>query len=205
MSRVLVVPLLLLAASAAAQETPSLVLSGNVGPAFPFGDLADDGAGTGWGIGASAAVRILEPLGIFASYERTSFPVEPSPGSGAADHWTDTGVGVGAQIWLPVRAGSRLHPWVRLGVGWHDLDALIAGPEFSGLDMDGIRTLDAGGGIDIALARPALFLRPVVRYRRYSFEVRSGSTTATTRPASLMVGLGLVLVLAERDDTDPGA
>jgi hypothetical protein len=194
MRRTLAVPLLLLASSAAAQGTPSLSLAADVGPAFPLGEFADDGARVGWGLGVSATVRLTRLFGLYGSYERTSFDVEEaaSPGDGT---WTDTGLGVGAQIWFPVGDQARIHPWARLGLGWHDLDPPIAGPEFARLDSDRIRTVEGGAGLDIALARQLLFLRPMLRYRRYSFEVESAGGTSSTSISALTLGLGLMVAV----------
>ena len=193
MRRMLALPLLLLASSAAAQRTPSLAVAADVGPAFPLGDFADDGAETGWGVGVSATVRLTRLLGVYGSYERTSFDVE---GRGD-DAWTDTGMGVGVRVWFPAAERARLHPWAQLGVGWHDLDRPL-GAEFAELDTDGIRTLEGGAGVDVALVRQVLFLRPAIRYRTYSFEVDLGGETAETSASHLTLALGVMAVVPLR-------
>lgn len=200
MRRLLAVPLLLLASSAVAQGTPSFDVAADFGPAIPLGEFSDDGAKLGWAMGATATVRLTRLFGLYATAERTSFDLEEttrSPGDGS---WTDRGLGVGAKVWFPVRDQARLHPWAQLGVGWHDIDPPIAGPEFAGVDTDGLLTFEGGAGFDIAVSRQFLFLRPVVRYRRYSFNVDFPERTATTRISSLSLGLGLVLRAGGRDD-----
>lgn len=196
----LAVPLLMVASSAVAQGTPSLALAADFGPAIPLGEFKDDGAELGWGLGASATVRLTRLLGVYGSYERTSFDLEETTRARGDGTWTDTGLGVGAQLWLPVRERARFHPWIRLGVGWHDLDPPIAGPEFAAVDTEGIRTFEGGGGLDIELARQFLFLRPVVRYRRYSFDVERPGLTSSTNISSITFGLGLVVVAGPSRD-----
>jgi hypothetical protein len=209
MLRILAVTLLLAASHAAAQVHPSLSLAADAGPAFPLGEFADDGAGIGWGLGLSATVGFTRHLGLYASYERFSFPVDetaPDPGDGT---WTDSGIGVGAHLWFPVRDPSRVHPWVRLGVGWHDLDPPIAGSPFTGVNTRGVRTLEGGAGLDIALARQILFLQPVARYRRYRFEADIAGVTSTSTTSYLMLGVGLMAVIGRRvgdpSPADPAA
>lgn len=199
MRRLLAVPVLLalLAPSASAQKTPSLALAADVGPAIPLGEFADDGAELGWGLGVSATVRLGRLLGVYASFERTTFGVEEDAGY-PEDDWTDTGYGVGARLWIPVDPDARFHPWAQLGVGWHDLDKPIAGPEFAEVDTDGIMTVEAGAGVDVAIARQVLFLRPMVRYRRYAFELETAGETTETHVSSLTLGLGIVVVVLPR-------
>lgn len=198
MRRLLAVPLLFLATSASAQAVPSFSVAADVGPAFPLGDFADDGADRGWSASVSAAARLTRLFGLYAGYERTSFDVEAA--DAADDTWTDSGLGAGVRMWFPVRPGARLHPWAQLGAGWHDLDPLIAGPEFSGIDTDGILTLEGGAGLDVAVAGQRVFVRPAVRYRRYSFEAESVAGTAKTTVSSITFALGLMVVLHPGND-----
>jgi hypothetical protein len=195
MRRLLAVPLLFLATSASAQGVPSFSVAADVGPAFPLGDFADDGAERGWSASVSAAARLTRLFGLYAGYERTSFDVQQSD-----DTWTDSGLGAGVRMWFPVRPGARLHPWAQLGAGWHDLDPLIAGPEFSDIDTDGILTLDGGAGLDVAVAGQRVFVRPAVRYRRYSFEAESPGQTAKTTVSSITFALGMMVVLHPGND-----
>jgi hypothetical protein len=189
-----------LATAGSAQQAPAVYLAADLGPAFPLGDFADDGAGRGWGGSASAAVRVTRRLGIYGSWERNSFPVSETAPSGGGRRWTDTGLGVGPRLWLPVSDAARMEPWVQVGVGWHDLDPLIAGPAFANLDLEGILTLEGGGGLDIRLTDRRLFLRPAVRYRSYRFEVEMPAGNARTRVSSLTVAIGLSFVVAGTPD-----
>lgn len=194
----LAVPLLLLlAGGAAAQETPSIALAVDAGPAFPLGDFSDDGADIGWGVGVSAAARITRLLGLYVALERTSFDVADAaaPGDGT---WTDDGVSVGARLWLPVRHPARLQPWAQLGLGWHDVDPPIAGTEFGELDTDGIATLEGGAGVDVAIIRDRIFLRPALRYRKYDFELELPGETRNTSVSSLTLALGVSVVFSLR-------
>jgi hypothetical protein len=205
MRRLLAFPLLLLfAGSASAQTIPSVALGVDIGPAIPLGEFADDGAKVGWAAGASAALRLTRHLGAYVSAERASFGVDESAGNPGDGTWTDTGVGVGARLWFPVREDARTHPWVQLGLGWHNVDKPIAGPQFANLNTDRIRTIEGGAGLDIALTRRVLFLRPTARYRRYSFSVETPTETLRTRISSLSVGIGLVVVLGLGDNSDRG-
>ncbi len=197
--------LLLVANSAVAQKAPALILGAGGGVAIPLGDFADDGANTGWMVNASASVRITRVLGAYASYERLTFGLDDSAASGGDDSWVDSGVGVGAQLWVPMREDARVQPWVRLGVGWHDLDPLIAGGAFSSEDTKGIRTLEGGVGLDIAVAGRSLFIRPTARYRRYSFSVTVDGQESSTSVSSLTLSLGAALALsAHRTETEGG-
>lgn len=199
MRRLLAVPLLFLATSASAQGIPAFSVAADVGPAFPLGDFADDGAERGWSASVSAAARLTGLFGLYAGYERTWFDVEAAADA-ADDTWTDSGLGAGVRMWFPVRPGARIHPWAQLGAGWHDLDPLIAGPEFSSIDTDGIITLEGGAGLDVAVAGERVFVRPAVRYRRYSFEAESPGQTAKTTVSSITVALGLMVVLNPGND-----
>lgn len=183
MRRLLILALLTAIAAnpAAAQRSPPIYLAVDAGPSFPLGAFADDGARRGWAGSLSAAVRVTRRLGVYGAWERTSFPVSESAPSGGGQDWTDTGVGVGLRVWLPVSDSARVQPWVQAGPGWHDLDPLIAGPAFQRLDLDGVLALEAGGGLDIRLTGRRLFLRPAVRYRSYRFAVDMPDGTARTR------------------------
>ena len=192
MRRFLAVPFLLLATSATAQRAPTVALAADLVPAIPLGEFADDGAELGWGRSTSVTIRLTRALGLYGSYERTSFNIEDR-----AQTWTDRGLGAGLKLWLRSREDTRIRPWAQVGIGWHDLDAPIAGPEFARVDTNGLRTIEGGAGVDIAVARRVLFVRPVVRYRRYSFEVKSASETAETTTSYLALGVGLVLVLGD--------
>jgi hypothetical protein len=198
MRALLVLPLLLLAGSAAAQRTPSVTLAADFGPSFPFGDFADDGAETGWGLGVSGAVRITRGIGVYASYERATFDIDSSAAGADVEDWTDSGIGVGARFWFPTAANARVQPWTQLGIGWHDVDPPPGRAEFADVDTDGIRTIEGGGGIDIAVAKRTLFLRPAIRYRKYSFEADAGQSVSKRSVAYLTLALGAAIVIAPR-------
>lgn len=193
--------LLLLAGGAAAQETPSIALAIDAGPAFPLGDFSDDGADIGWGVGVSATARFTRLLGLFVALERASFDVADAaaPGDGT---WTDDGMSLGVRLWVPVRHPARLQPWVQLGLGWHDLDPPIAGTEFGDLDTDGIATIEGGGGVDVAMIRDRVFLRPALRYRKYDFELELSGETRNTSISSLTLALGVSVVFGLRHEPD---
>jgi hypothetical protein len=199
MRPILAIPLILLATSTAAQA-PSLALAADFGPALPLGEFSDDGAELGWALGVSGTVRLTRLFGLYASYERTSFGVEDTGSNHTDGTWTDRGLGVGARLWVPVRDRPRIQPWAQLGLGWHDLDPPIAGPEFAVLDTQGMLTIEGGAGIDIALAGQVLFFRPTLRYRRYSFSVESPQVTSTSRVSYLALGVGLVAVWTPGND-----
>jgi hypothetical protein len=199
---------LLFTTTALAQGIPSLGVSADVGAAIPLGEFARDGAGTGLSLGASASFRLTRVLGAYASWERASLPVKQSAGAPGDGTWTDNGVGGGVRLWLPVKPERRMHPWAQLGLGWHDLDAPIAGAQYSVLDTKGLRTIEAGGGVDIALdAKRIWFLRPIVRYRRYSFTVEAPGETSRSRASYLTIGLGLVMARGPgvSQDSTPGS
>jgi hypothetical protein len=204
MRRLLFAALLIISlpASATAQHFPPIYLAADVGPAFPLGSFADDGAKRGWGGSVSAAVRITRRIGVYGSWERTSFPVSESAPSGGGGNWTDTGVGVGPRLWLPVRDSARIQPWVQVGLGWHDLDPLIAGPAFAQLDLDGVLAVEGGGGLDIRLTDRRLFLRPAVRYRSYGFAVEMPDGTARARVSFLTLVVGLAVVAGGPSDRE---
>lgn len=199
---------LLVATPAFAQGTPSLGLAGDVGAAIPLGEFSRDGARVGLSLGASGSLRLSRVLGAYASWEHTAFPIGSSADAAPrAGTWTDTGWGGGVRLWLPVREERRMHPWAQLGLGWHDLDSPIAGPQYSVLDTKGLRTIEAGAGVDIAIEKKRIwFLRPIVRYRRYSFTVESPGASSSSRISYLTVGLGLVAAIGPgvaRDSARP--
>jgi hypothetical protein len=198
MRRLLALPLLpLLATTAAlAQGTPSLGIASDAGAAIPVGAFASDGASVGLSLGLSAAVRLTRVFGIYTSLERTAFPIKQSAGAPGDGSWKDMAVGGGVRLWLPVPEERRLHPWAQVGFGWHNLDAPIVGQQFSAIDTKGLRTLEAGAGVDIALeSKRIFFLRPIVRYRRYAFALDAPPTTVTSSVSYLTLGVGLVMAV----------
>lgn len=194
MRSLLPLPWMFVASVLSAQGTPSPSLAADVGLAIPVGQFARDGAQVGRSVGVSATMRFTRHLGVYGSYEQAAFGLESTTRARGDGTWTDTGLGLGGRLWLPLRDDSRMHPWLQLGLGWHDLDAPIAGQEYAVLDTKGLRTLEGGAGIDIALdRRRVLFLRPMARYRRYDFEVTSSGGTARSRIAYVTLNIGLVV------------
>jgi hypothetical protein len=198
MRRVLAVSLLLAANQVAAQQLPSLALGADFGPAIPLGDFADQGAELGWTANLSATVRLTRLLGVSAFYARSSFGLEDLAGHGP---WTDSGFGGAARVWLPVGHGTRMQPWMQLGVGRHDLDPLFGRLGLASLDTEGITTIEGSAGIDVPLTPRLLLLGPTFRYRKYSFEVepapKAGATGRTWEAtiSSFSVGAGLAVVV----------
>lgn len=198
MHRALAVPLLplFLSTGALAQRVPRLNIAGDIGMAIPLGAFDSDGASAGRSLGTSASLRLTRVFGIYASLERTSFPVSQTaraPGDGT---WTDLGVGGGVRLWGPPGIKGRVHPWAQLGIGRHNVDAPIADPQYSVLDTKGILTIEGGAGIDIALGPGRMwYARPIVRYRRYSFSVDAPAASATNRISYFAIGIGLVLAV----------
>lgn len=180
MRRLLAITFVLIANSAAAQQTPSLAVGVDVGPAFPIGDFADQGAETGWTGSVAATVRLTQVLGVSASYSRASFGLGKGAQIGGKDSWTDSGLGAGIRFWYPLREQRRLEPWLQLGLGWRRLDPLLAGPAFSSIDTDGILTLEGSTGLDYVLTRRLLLLGPTLRYRSYGFKANTPTTTLRT-------------------------
>ncbi len=180
MRRLLAITLVLIANSAAAQQTPSLAVGVDLGPAFPIGAFADQGAETGWTGNVAATVRLTRVLGVSASYARASFGVGTTAQSGGKDRWTDSGLGAGVRFWYPLREQARLQPWLQLGLGWHRLDPLLAGPAFSSIDTDRILTLEGSAGLEYVLAPRLLLLGPTLRYRSYGFKANTPTATLKT-------------------------
>lgn len=189
-----VVTLLLAAVPAAAQDLPRATISVDGGVAIPLGEFRSDGARTGWAVGATGTVRVLGPLALYASVERTTFGVGDAP-AGDVDRWTDTGLGAGLRLWLPQGEGRRWLPWAQLGVGWHDTDPPLADAAFAALDTDGIMTLEGGAGVDLLLAGGRLMLRPALKFRRYGYEIEVDDTTSRASVSSLTLAVGLVVPL----------
>ncbi|NJD09224.1 MAG: porin family protein [Gemmatimonadetes bacterium] len=197
MRRLLAVALLLIANSVSGQQARPLALGFDLGPALPIGEFADDGAELGWAANLSATLRITPTLGVSASYSRTTFGLDEAATSSGNDNWTDSGVGVGARLWYPKRdEQSRFRSWLQLGLGWHDLDPLIAGPEFSVIDTEGILTPEGSGGIEFVISPRLLLLGPTLRYRRYTFEVETATGALKSRISWLSVAVGFALTLA---------
>lgn len=190
-----------LAATAEAQVLPRATVAAEAGLAFPLGQFRDDGAGLGWMAGLTGTWRVRSPVALYVTAERTTFGVEDAP-AGDMDHWTDTGFGAGLRLWLPLGAERRWLPWVQLGAAWHDTDAPLADSAFAVLDTDGIVTLDAAAGVDVALPGRKVMLRPALKYRRYRYELRVDEATSRTSVSWLTLGLGFVLPLGS---ADPGS
>ena len=146
-------------------------------------------------MGAHATLRLNRLFGVYASLERTTFSIEETAEFEREDRWTDTGLGVGGKVWIPVEEDARLHPWATLGVSWHDVDAPIAGPAFAGVDTEGIRSLDVSAGFDLLVAGRTFFLRPTARYRKYSFEVDTPEFSGESSISYLALAVGVLVVL----------
>jgi hypothetical protein len=198
-----VLPLFLLSMPAGAQQRAPLDVAGDVGIAIPLGEFADDGAGVGWSAAITGALRVAGPLGIFASVERASFGVDPTRQGVTADRWTDTGVAAGVRLWRPAAADARLRPWVQVGMGLHFTDAPLGGPEFAAVDTDGIRTIEGGAGVDIALFSQRLLVRPTARYRRYRFELETPARTMRNTAQYVALAVGLVVPVGGRSAAAP--
>ena len=199
MRRLWLLPLVFVAAPALGQETPSFSLGGDATWALPLGEFADDGGQSGYGLGATASVRLTRLLGLYGRYAYYSFGVEDAPDY-PEDRWTDHGLGAGVRVWIPTRRERppiepRVQPWVQVGLSYRFLDRPIAHRRFAPLTDDGLWGLEAEGGFDIAVARRFLFLRPVLRYRRYGFEVTTQERTYDTTISYLALGLGARLEL----------
>lgn len=180
MRRLLAITLVVIANSAAAQQRPSLAVGLDLGPAFPVGNFADQGAETGWTANVAATVRLTRVLGVSASYSRASFGLGKTGQLGGKDSWTDSGLGAGVRFWYPLREQARLQPWLQLGLGWHRLDPLLAGPAFSSIDTDRILTLEGSAGLEYVLTPRLLLLGPTLRYRSYGFKANTPTATLKT-------------------------
>ncbi|HEX9108878.1 MAG TPA: hypothetical protein VF832_16645, partial [Longimicrobiales bacterium] len=91
-----------------------------------------------------------------------------------------SGLGAGVRFWQPLRDHPRLEPWVQLGLGWHRLDPLLAGPAFASIDTHGLLTLEGSAGLQYALAPRLLLLGPMLRYRSYGFKANTPTATLKT-------------------------
>ncbi len=188
--------------AARAQGNQAVGISADVGAAVPLGAFASDGAKAGLALGATATLRLTSVLGVYASLERTAFPVKQSAASPGDGTWTDMGVGAGVRLWVPSREDRRLRPWAQIGLALHNLDAPIAGVEYAVIDTKGLLTIEGGAGLDIALGTKRVwFLRPIVRYRRYSFKVEAPNATATSRSSYLTFGVGVVMAIGRGNET----
>lgn len=183
--------LLLLAYPLAAQDNIALSVGGDVGVAVPVGDLADDGAETGFGLNLGASARLTPMLGIYGRYAYTSFGVEDDPEFEGDASLSDGGLGLGGMVWLPVEAGA-FSPWAQAGLMYHRIESDVSGGGFSfGFHSERSLGFEGALGADIPVSGGMLLVQPIVRFRTYSFETEGFGMTEETSTSYLTIGVGV--------------
>jgi hypothetical protein len=156
--------------SAAAQELPfplrtvSFEARGEL--AFPTGQFRRDlDLNTGYGLGVVAKYRFIEPLGVYAGWDRFRF----RGGTASSEAIVrDAGFRLGAQLHLPGVAATPLLPFLTGGLLFSRLEVERPAPDERSRDRsDRSLGFEIGAGTLVHLGR-GVWLIPEGRYRSHS-------------------------------------
>lgn len=176
-----------------AQVVPRLPIALEVraGGALPTGEFAESSPGVGAEAGplleASAILRVVPAIGIYAGYRRIWFSCSLCAERGMDDTVIDSGLEFGVEGDIPLDAAGGV-PWIRVGGILHQL-------EFSGfgstLTSDPGLGLRVGAGLSVPLT-PPLLLVPAVSYAVYPAELGLGGLPdRTVNAGRLAADLGI--------------
>lgn len=160
-----------LATAATAQSTLPITVEVRGGAAIPTGEF-DDGASTGWGVGATVRYAVTPMVDLYAGYDYFDF--------GSDEELDEEDVDIGIQD-AGLRAGGRFNfsplgsvsPWAEAGLLFSRASVSISDGSASvkvnsnwGIGFEG------GAGFGVALS-PRVSLTPGVRYRFHEAEFDS--------------------------------
>jgi hypothetical protein len=195
------VGLLTIAASAQA-GAQGIYLGLRGGGAFPTGSFSDnsgtvsqttlDAAKSGFGYGLDAGIG-LGPLGIYAGFDHINFDCESS-NCNANGKYRLQGVAAGVRLSLPGK--MMVHPWIKGGVTFNELQGGFGSTSTSNeLTTDRNPGYEIAGGLDIPLLR-IFSLYPQARFvgQNFKYDVPGVTNTATkpeTKANYMTFDLGL--------------
>lgn len=186
------------AASAASAQSIYVGLRGT--GSIPTGSFADAGttsnneviagAKNGFGYGLDVGMGI-GMFGVYGGFDHVKFDCETTTCQ-SDGKYTLQGVTVGVKLSPPI--SSRLHPFVKGGVTFNDLQGGYGGQSSNGLTTDKTPGYEVGVGVDYSLLG-LLSLSPQVRYIGQNFKAKipgvSGTTTDNQGVNYLSFDLGL--------------
>lgn len=157
-----------LATTASAQGTLPITIEVRGGAAIPTGDF-DDGAGTGWGLGATVRYAVTPNVDLFAGFDRFEFGTDEELDDEDIDFGiSDSGVRAGARF--SFQTLGSVQPWLEGGLLFNRSTVSI-GDGTTSIDVNSEWALgfEAGAGIAVPLS-PRVSLTPGVRYRVHEAE-----------------------------------
>jgi hypothetical protein len=157
---------------------------------FPTGEFAEEpsstndaviqGAKQGFGYGAEIGVS-LGPIGAYGSFDHIAFDCETAACASDGEY-TLQGVTVGLKLRPPM--ASRIRPFIKGGVTFHDLKGGYGGSSSSGLTTDRAPGYEVGVGADLGILG-ILSIQPQVRYVGQNLKANiPGVTNNSTGPTS---------------------
>lgn len=152
---------LALSGSVEAQTEVSVSVEARTGVTFPTGDLSDQGAESGFLLGADVFLAMFPRFSLYGGYAWHRFNCDA-----CVDDVTASGPRGGVKVLFPM-PGDAL-PWIRGGLSWSGSDGL-------GGDPDRELGLEFGGGVDYALT-PRLSLVPALHYKTFTQEIGTTET-----------------------------
>lgn len=185
-----------LAPAAEAQEFLPLSFEIRGGGTIPVGDFADLGdweqAQSGFAFGASAAVRMIPMVAVYAGYSEHGFDCQRCREGG---QMRSSGLDAGIRVDVP--GIGFFDPWLRGGATFHTLriersDLLLAlEPGADTATSDRGTGLELGGGLNIALI-PGLTATPGIRWNTYPAEF-TGALSTRRDVSYVLLDVGLRL------------
>lgn len=163
-----------LATTASAQSTLPITIEVRGGAAIPMGDF-DDGAGTGWGLGATVRYAVTPAVDLYAGYDRFEFGTDADLDEEEFDlGLSDSGFRTGARFsFAPL---GSLRPWVEGGLLVNRSTVSIS-VESASIDVNSEWALGFEGGAGFAVPlSPRVSLTPGVRYRMHEAEFEAEET-----------------------------
>jgi len=182
--------------TAQAQELLPLSFEIRGGGTVPVADFADrwEQAQSGFAFGASAAVRVIPMVAVYAGYSEHGFDCQRCREGG---RMMSSGIDAGIRVDVP--GIGYFDPWLRGGATFHTLRIERSGilldlePGAGTATSDRGTGLELGGGLNISLV-PGLTATPGVRWNTYPAEFTG--TLSTRRDVSYVlfdVGLRLAI------------
>jgi hypothetical protein len=181
----------LVLASAAPAGAQGLYLGLRGGGAIPTGTFSDDtGAGSeatlnaaksGFGYGLDAGLS-LGPLGIYAGFDHINFDCESNT-CNSDGKYKLMGVAAGVRLSLPGK--MMVHPWVKGGVTFNELQGSFGSSSTTNeLTTDRNPGYEIAAGLDIPLLR-IFSLYPQARFVGQNFKYKvPGVNNTATKPES---------------------
>lgn len=160
-----------LATTASAQSTLPITIEVRGGAAVPTGDF-DDGAGIGWGLGATARYAVTPNVDLYAGFDHFEFGTDEELDDEEIEFGiADNGLRAGARF--SFQTLGSVQPWLEGGLLFNR-STVSFGDGTTTIDVDSEWALgfEAGAGIAVPLS-PRISLTPGVRYRMHEakFEI----------------------------------